>query len=860
MKNFLAVPLVLAAAAFGAASGEAALAGKPVVSREGEKVKIAFAVAAPTDVEVAVLAADGKVLRHLAAGVLGGPNPPPEPLRAGLSQALEWDGKDDFGKPVPEGPFKVRVRAGTGVKFGRLIGETPYVLGRLQSIAADSSGQVYLLGYGGNRNQNFRTIRVYDSGGRYLREMMPFPADLQPDRMKDVAGWDADAKTFRPRNLTSLNPEFYTEGKLTFVSASAKDGLILTDGAAVYGLDARGGVPGGAFLTQELWPKNARNPNTGGGPVFLTASPDGKYLYLSGPFSSKTRYGHPFIAKFPPGCVYRLKLGGGETMQPFATLPVDHKDGEGGAYRKNNGYFNDGVPEGPVHGVAVDAKGNVYVADREKQRVAVFAEDGKELGEIIVACPHQIAIHPATGEIYVLSRFCAGYWQYNVKVSKFKDFAPGAAAVAKYEFTQQKGGWPQMALVASEKQTLVYVAGVTGDLVALADKGNAFELVSTAFVPPADALDVFNRIAVDAPREEVYVSDGGNLFWRFDGRTGEGQLLKKGAKSFFGTDLAVGCDGLLYVRTGEGFSGPLERYTRELEPAPYPTGTHVLSKYIYARYGIGNCEKGLGVGPDGKVFISFMYEWVKYCVAGFGPDGKALKGKYLEGLVGRRGKLEDKSNLSRDYPPELTSAIIGPIPHTNGGVRVDLKGNIYVGMIVGAKSVPVPKGFEKNEGYRHCTGVVVKFGPEGGAIVGPADMMVGEKAEGALAVYPGLSPFSHPSMGTTCCVCRIPRFDVDRYGRLAIPNATGNYVRFVDNAGNEILSLGKYGNFDSQYANVNTQEGKAGKPTVATPEIPLAWPDGAGLSEKHIYVLDVYARRVVRADLTWQAEETCAGK
>ena len=850
--------LLLFAAASIAAAGEISFSTKPTATRDGGKVKIAFAVAAPTDVEVAVLAADGQVVRHLAAGMLGGLHPPPQPLATGLSQTLDWDMRDDFGKPTQGAEFTVRVRAGTGVKFGRFIGDTPYVFGRIVALAADEAGNVYVMGFGGNRNQNFRTIRVFDAEGRYLRELMPFPADLPPEAMKDVAPWDADAKTFRPRNLTSLNPEFYTEGKLTFVSASAKNGLILTDGAAVYTLDARGGVPGSKFATQELWPKSARNPNTGGGPVFVTASPDGKYLYLSGPFSSKTQYGHPFIARFPPGCVYRMKLGAGEAMQPFVTLAVDHKEGQGGGYKKHNAYYNDNIPEGPVHGIAVDDRARVYVADREKQRVAVFDEDGKELGEIQVACPHQLAVHPKTGEIYVLSRFCAGYWQYNVTVSKFKDFAAGAAAAAKYAFPQQKTGLPQMALVSSGEQTSVYVAGVPGDLVRLVDKGAEFAPAATAFAAPADALDVFNRIAVDAPREEVYVSDGGNLFWRYDGRTGEGLPLKRGGKPFLGTDLATGYDGLLYVRAGEGFSGPLERYTRELEPAPFPTGTHVLSKYIYGRYGIGNCEKGLGVGPDGKVYVAFMYEWVKYCVAGFGPDGKALKGRFLEGLVGRRGKLEDKSNLSRDYPPELTSAIIGPIPHTNGGVRVDLQGNIYVGMIVGSQTAR--KGFEKNDGYKHCTGCVFKFGPEGGCVQGPADMMLGKSAEGATAVYAGLSPFSHPSMGTTCCVCRIPRFDVDRYGRLVIPNATGNFVLFMDNAGNEIATFGAYGNADSQYVNSNTAAGKAGKPSVAVPEIPLAWPNGAGITDKHIYVLDVYSRRVVRTDLTWAAEETCAVK
>jgi hypothetical protein len=44
---------------------------------------------------------------------------------------------------------------------------------------------------------------------------------------------------------------------------------------------------------------------------------------------------------------------------------------------------------------------------------------------------------------------------------------------------------------------------------------------------------------------------------------------------------------------------------------------------------------------------------------------------------------------------------------------------------------------------------------------------------------------------------------------------------------------------------------------VATPEIPLAWPTGAGISTRAIYVLDTYSRRVVRAELTYGAQELC---
>ena len=131
--------------------------------------------------------------------------------------------------------------------------------------------------------------------------------------------------------------------------------------------------------------------------------------------------------------------------------------------------------------------------------------------------------------------------------------------------------------------------------------------------------------------------------------------------------------------------------------------------------------------------------------------------------------------------------------------------------------------------------------------------------EGAVQAYPGLAPFSHTGFGgNSCCVCRGARFDLDRYGRLVMPNAITNSVTLLDNAGNRIIEFGRYGNFDSQYVNPSLQEkGKEPKPTVAVPAIPLAWPTGAGCSEDHIYVNDTYNRRIVRVDKVWAAETTC---
>ena len=81
---------------------------KPKVKKKGGKVGIGFAVSEKTDVEVAILDANGKVVRHLAGGVVGAEKAA-SPLKPGLEQVLVWDMKDDFGKAVPEGDYKVRV-------------------------------------------------------------------------------------------------------------------------------------------------------------------------------------------------------------------------------------------------------------------------------------------------------------------------------------------------------------------------------------------------------------------------------------------------------------------------------------------------------------------------------------------------------------------------------------------------------------------------------------------------------------------------------------------------------------------------------------------------------------------------------
>ncbi len=869
-----------------AAGGEISFATKPSVSKEGGGVKIRFAVNVRTDVEVAVLDSGGKVVRHLAAGVVGADRAAP-PLAKGLSQELVWDGRDDFKKPAKGAPFKVRVRAGTGTRLGRFIGGSPYVFGQPDSIAADEQGNIYVTGFGGPANQCQKTLRVFSPAGKYLRTVLPFPADLPPGSMKEVARWDEAAKAWRPRNLSQLNPEFYYSNNgyanYTLLSVSGTKGIKLINGDAVYELTPKGAVAGNSFSTgQKPWPifdrKDSNNNHYGHpfhyykGPLYYTASLDGKWVYMSGPIPNQKRVSE----SFPMSGVFRMRLDGKDEMKLFVHIPAAY-----GGHWSQKGNTDYGKT-GPVHGVGTDAKGNVYICDREKDRVAVFSEDGKPVGEIAVKNPDLVNVHPETGAVYVIRRFCNGWGTHHMELLKFKNFEKGATPVAS--FTKfHPTNWPKVALSASGGKTRLWIAGAaTMDsglprraaprgVVVLEDTGAAFKVVPVALGEAGNAQETFARIAADAQRDEIYVSDGVNQIWRYDGKTGKGRLLTKGGKPFYAPDLTVGYDGLLYVRSGEGYSGPLERVTRDLKPAAFSgIGSNRLYD-IYGRYGIGFCEKGVGVGPDGKVYDCWMYGFAKYFVSGWGADGKPLKGKYMAGQM----KTSKPVYLDIKLPAErkIDSAIVGPVPAANGGMRVDLDGNIYMGLrLLPAGHTPSP-GFEKDPAYKSFTGSIVKFHPGGGAVLGIADSKSEDAkaprlatldkrvtVEGALAMYPGVAPFSGGGFGgnTSCCVCRVSRFDLDRYGRLALPNVVTASVRVVDNAGNLITEIGSYGNYDSQHVNPDTEAGKGGEPTVTVPAIPMSWPTGAGFSETSVYVCDTYNRRVVRADFSWKVEATCA--
>ncbi len=79
--------------------------GTPKVTKTNKAVKKSFSINTASDVEGAVLNAKGRVIRHLAAGLLG-KNAPVPFKKNSLAQELSWDMKNDAGKQLPAGPSR----------------------------------------------------------------------------------------------------------------------------------------------------------------------------------------------------------------------------------------------------------------------------------------------------------------------------------------------------------------------------------------------------------------------------------------------------------------------------------------------------------------------------------------------------------------------------------------------------------------------------------------------------------------------------------------------------------------------------------------------------------------------------------
>ena len=865
MRNTLALAVFLYGGL--AAAGEVSFSAKPAAAKDGEKAKITFAVTAPTDVEVAVMDAAGKVVSHLAAGMLGAKNPPPAPLKAGLAQSLVWDGKDDTGKPAAGGPFKVRVKLGMTPTFDSFMLYEPGAFPEAKSLAVGPKGEVYVFYEDptANNNQGGHKVRIVTREGKFVRQILPFPADLPYAKVKATGAFqDADgslvpychnwhALTFYPDTKLARagaggtsyfsQPAVDANGRLYWIAGSRR----------LCAIEADGSIPYDTFLSEPLFPELK---GEAGRPA-LAISTDGKHLYAAG-----IADGMKWDAKAVP-CVWRIDI---------ATRKAEVFLGNPTAPGKEKDRFTS------PRGVAA-AGGLLYIADPDAGRVAVFKEADKSfVGEIKCTLPHIVQVHPKTGAVYVCSYVPedkpakdgkSGIKDANLlKFASYKDAKPAYQMALPRTGVSPNGGLHRIALDPSAEPPLIWAPGLpyakgAGRIACYRDTGAAFEPVDVA-EPKGPWGSGVRDLLVDRARGDVYVKAQGEQWYQFEEKTGK--LVRKVSfaggpvDSCSGAQLGVDSAGNYITHSWGNAKGGLMRWSRDLKPLKWD----------------GKDTNGTDWGGMMCFQLRYMalFNDLIYFIKPCAEKGGAFNLDAWD--MGLKQQRRAVWNVRRGSCP-----------------RLDAKGNIYITAPLRPEGRDFEEFFDNKLAkipdryngvgngpqywYTYMAGAIVKFPPEGGAFHWPGDGRAGTdlaglpekiaakpkvkhqyfkdglfpralcEVQGADWVRYSFAPYSETyGAGTPTCMCEGNGFDVDGFGRVWHTNLFRFRVEVADNNNNTVTTFGKYGNQDS---------GPEGR--VKTPSIPLAWPTYVAVSDDYAYVNDTIGMRVVRVRLGAAAEETC---
>lgn len=867
-----AISCLVLAVTLSAAQAQPAFVKKPTAVRVGDATKIDFIVNRATDVAVTIEDAKGKIVRHLAGGVLG--KNPPEPLQADtLAQSVPWDGKDDFGKAAGGGPFQVRVQLGMNGAFDRFLMHNPHGSGAISAVAIGPGGSLYVFHRDGTVNGNMggHKIKVYDRDGKHRKVLAPFPADIAPEKVTALGTFKTADGDLVPHIHNWETLSFYPDNvgvrgrDMPEYSCPAVDskGRVywLTKGPALAAVDADGGIPYDTFLGPKLLPEIKDVRLAGENYMYysdlpsLAVSSDDKYVYFAGLFAGPGDY----KKARPLSCVFRVnttKRGPAEVFLGKLDQPGKEKN----------------LLTAP-RGLAV-AKGLVYVADPDANRVVAFKEaDGAFAGEIAVDHPQVLGVDPASGAVYV----CAyARFTQNADLIKFDGLGGKELYRIKLPRTGQSPnvGQHRIAVDASAKPVKIWLPELYGSPIRLhCYEDTVDKFVSKGDPRPSPAKDEGEiegprDITVDRVRGEVYIKGNGNKTYRLDDQTGAIKDVIDVSKVHPGTVLAAqlvpGQDGDLYVFT---WASGLWRLDRDGKPKNWDG----LDTYKMPITGMMNFQmRYLALKPYAPTDEIYLIANADYLTKNPKDVGRFL----TLNAIGQDGKT--RRTL-------IWQCLNGAIP------RLDSKGNIYIADLVKPVDRSYPEFFDgklppppKQTGggdlfwYSYMYGSIIKFPPSGGVIwhdkklpksaLGepPAELLAKPKVpfkrhyafsphltgeiQGALWTRFGYSPYSsHMSGNTSHCMCEGSGFDVDPFGRVFFPNLGQFRIEVIDTNNNPITTFGKYGNEDSG--------GPAAR--VKGPDIPLAWPIYVAVSDRFAYVADTINRRVVRVKLAYAAEAAC---
>ncbi|PCJ52583.1 MAG: hypothetical protein COA79_23550 [Planctomycetota bacterium] len=695
---------------------------KPVLKKDGDNYLIKFESAGYCDVTIAIEDSTGKILRHLASGVLG-PNAPKPFQKRTKIQSIPWNGKNDKGEYIKNLNIKtIRVSLGLKPQFERTMNWEPKKpsSSRAQLVCARPEG-VYVYHSG-----MYDHLKFYDHNGNYMKTIYPFSKD-NIDKIKGLrthkfphSGKTLPLKTgfYQGSLLHPISAPLKVTRRTQSFAASAM--AIHGDKIALAGKTlarlATDGTTGGASMNgpnislevkigSRSLPKIAQ-------PWSTAFSPDGKYIYFS---AIGWRYFHtPAFDWGTYNCILRMEYK--KNSKPTLFL--------GSLKKWDNGKSNDKFHT--LAGIAIDTKGRIYVSDHFNHRIQVYSQDKKYLTTISTERPAQISIHHKTQELYVFSFPIRNLKMdkkesLNVKpsVTIFSSFESGAKKKSTHLLPLPEhsavfsigspGFWYRAELDSWAKTPTIWLSQVrvkghlkapwhkfgtklvqikNKKVIIIRDFGDEVKKSGKRVNPPAWSRQ---RLYTNPANGNVYLAEG-------DGGTGKSfrQLIELNPKTgnnktielpFDAEDICFDIDGHIYLRTGK----LVARYnTKNWKEIPWDYGEERQNvtfdkrkaNLISALITSGSRTNpfwhlgGMAINPKGHLIIH-TYNNTKIGINNKkkGFPGSSTKKYQPSNFIGRmRGR---EIHIFDKHGKLLLDDVMPGIGHTNG-IGIDNDDNIYV--------------------------------------------------------------------------------------------------------------------------------------------------------------------------------------
>jgi DNA-binding beta-propeller fold protein YncE len=862
---------------------------EPILKREDkDNTTITFSVKDFCDVTVAIETTDGRIIRHLASGVLG--NKAPTPFKPNsLDQSVIWDHKDDSGKYFDDlSSIQVRVSLGLKAEYEKDLYYSPHKrISSTPAICAAPEG-VYVFDSLGRDH-----VRLFDHDGKYIKTIYPFPASqlkningLKWQKMPDGRELPAKNSMYHQTLLSSGDnssewdkntrnglgaTSIAVNGKriaLAFVNLNR-----LTSDGNTGGLPLKGGKTGIELPKQPSFPTDV-------GPSSMAFSPDGKTIYMTGYSWQSSHNGSGANSIM---AVYQMNY----EKNDDATIFVGEKTKSG----------NDDSHFAIATSVDTDKNGNVYVSDFGNDRIQIFDSSAKLLKTITVKKPTKVAVHQVTGEIYVFTWGMQGipeniekqipYSQTKApqKITIFSAY-PETKQIKEDDFqlspVNRLGTIIHIAFDSWAKNPTFWVSSRNSPLGTrcIQLKNTKWEesfkmndLAQKDIIRVRPTSHNIQQLYFNPKNKKLYVGepDSGptGKAWEemleIDPLTNKVKLISLPINP---QDIAFDLNGLIYLRT----ANVLARYDMNTwKEIPFDYGAErqkvgqdggmggvsapvVSAIMLPARGTVCYHQGGLSINVNGDIAVACGNRQLGQASVGTPIDDTA---KFLP--MAFPGRVESPISLCvhiwDKFGKVIGEDVIKGAPQADG-IAIDKENNIYMlatpARLIDGKPIDdemsstlIKFNKESKGRFLSTSGKIPLVLPEAMYPKRPKDLshLWVENYEWMYGGC-GFGGFNADKAGGGCA-CWFVRFKLDYFDRSFVPEPMQYGIAVLDSAGNLILKIGQYSNEDSK--------GKNSKEPLGGDEVGLFHPCFVAVDSDHrLFISDIGNEKIISVNLKYE--------